>query len=157
MRWPEEGPTLGGPHPGFFYPDPLGFWTEIRRWIVALVPAPASPPPGGWGLPEQLAVSALVGGLASPEALCPVLGTCRPRCVLFLDEAAWAAGEITLVGHTVAHHIPDPHRANQVYEGFWGRTGDGVVVGKSPQHPAAHRLYGPGAMQGFLRAAPSAG
>lgn len=117
------------------------------------MPAPATPVPGGWGLPERLAVSALAGGVNDPGALQELLGVCRPRRLLFLDEPAWLASGLTLTGRQTAHHIPDPHRAGQVYEGFWGTTG-GMAVGKSPQHPAAHRLYGPEAMTPFLRAAP---
>jgi hypothetical protein len=52
------------------------------------------------------------------------------------------------------HHIPDPHRAGQVYQGFWGRRDDDLVVGKAPQHPSAHRFYAWEHMAGFLRSAP---
>ena len=44
----------------------------------------------------------------------------------------------------LAHYVPDPYRKGLTYEGFWGRTPDGLLVGKSPQHPAADplaRLY----------------
>jgi hypothetical protein len=54
----------------------------------------------------------------------------------------------------VTHHIKDPHRPGQVYEGFWGELEDGVVVGKAPQHPTTHNLYRSDDMVAFLRSAP---
>ena len=47
--------------------------------------------------------------------------------------------------------IPDPHRPDQSYQGFWARRDDGVVVGKSPQHPTMHRFYDASDMTSFLR------
>jgi hypothetical protein len=41
-----------------------------------------------------------------------------------------------------------------VYEGFWGATADGTVVGKAPQHPAMHNLYRAEDMDRFLASAP---
>jgi hypothetical protein len=101
-----------------------------------------------------LAVTALAGGVTSADAVGALIDLCRPRRLLFLDEPAWLASGITLAGRAAAHHIPDPHRAGQVYEGFWGKSASGVTVGKAPQHPAARRLYGADAMAPFLRAAP---
>jgi hypothetical protein len=51
--------------------------------------------------------------------------------------------------------IPDPHRLGTVYEGWWARLPDGSVIGKSPQHPASHRLYRSADMDVFLEAAPT--
>jgi len=54
------------------------------------------------------------------------------------------------------HYVPDPHREGQVYEGFWANDGDGLVIGKAPQHPATHRLYRAADMDRFLSLAPIA-
>jgi hypothetical protein len=94
VLWEDHPPTLGRANEGFYYPDPLGFWAEIRE-----------------------------------------------RSGLEVRQ--------------VAHHITDPHRRGQVYEGFWGRTPDGRVVGKAPQHPTTHNLYRDADMLGFLRSAPA--
>ncbi len=47
--------------------------------------------------------------------------------------------------------IPDPHRRGQVYEGWWGTTPAGTVVGKAPQHPTMHRLYRAEDLRDWLR------
>lgn len=154
LQWREEGPVLGEPHPGFFYPDPLGFWDEVRRWIGLLVRSDRC----GWGIPDALSVSALVhtadwrgGGLVT------LTGLIRPTRVLFLDEAAWERAGLALAGLPERHHIADPHRPGQVYEGFWGRLTDGTVVGKAPQHPTTHHLYRKEEMSEYLLAVPPAG
>ena len=36
VRWEEQPLTLGKAHEGFFYPDPLAFWAEVRKWTVEL-------------------------------------------------------------------------------------------------------------------------
>src|SRR5205814_8705280 len=36
LVFPESPLSLGAPHEGFFYPDPLGFWAEVRHWVVEL-------------------------------------------------------------------------------------------------------------------------
>jgi hypothetical protein len=87
-----------------------------------------------------------------PTHLDTVWGCCRPRLVVFLDEAAWSTAGLDVP--IVRSSIPDPHRAGQTYEGWWGEGPDGVVVGKAPQHPAMHRLYGAGDLSSWLRAAP---
>ncbi len=152
LHWREEAPVLGEPHPGFFYPDPLGFWDEVRRWIGLLVRSDRC----AWGIPEALSVSALVhtadlssGGLAT------LRGLVRPRVVLFLDQVAWKQSALVLAGRPDRHHIVDPHRRGQVYEGFWGHLADGTVVGKAPQHPTTRHLYRAEEMSGYLLAAPS--
>lgn len=76
-----------------------------------------------------------------------------PRVIVFLDEPSWAGSGLD-VADPVSHHIKDPHRAGQVYEGFWGEMDNGVVVGKSPQHPTTHNLYRADDMAGYLRSAP---
>ena len=79
----------------------------------------------------------------------------EPRLVLFLDEPSWAASRSLLNrAEQIPHYITDPHRPKQVYEGFWSVRADGVVVGKSPQHPATHNLYRNDDIMGFLRSAP---
>ena len=76
----------------------------------------------------------------------------RPHVVLFLDEPSWVAAGMAIDRRL--HHVPDPHRPQQVYEGFWGATVDGTVVGKAPQHPAMHNLYRGEDMDRFLASAP---
>lgn len=148
VRWRDAPLTLGTPHEGFFYPDPLGFWAEVRRWAVALVRR-VEP---GWDATEALAVTSLLHTGDDPRRLRQALDLHRPRVVLFLDEDAWGASGL-VAPSVVRHSIPDPHRPGQAYEGFWA-TVDGRVVGKSPQHPAAHRLYRAADLDAFLAAAP---
>lgn len=151
LAWREEPPALGEPHPGFFYPDPLGFWDEVRRWIGLLVRGGES----SWGTPEALSVSALVHTADQSGGLATLTGLVRPRVVLFLDQVAWKQSGLDLASLPDRHHIADPHRAGQVYEGFWGRLADGTVAGKAPQHPTTHHLYRAQDMSDFLLAAPS--
>lgn len=147
VHLPDDPLTLGAPHPLFLYPDPIGFWAEVRRWITVLLKErePA------WDGSDALAVSALVHLGELSERLDVAMATCRPRLVLFLDEPAWGAAGWDV--RVEPHHVPDPHRSGLVYQGFWGRRGDGVVVGKAPQHPSAHRFYRRADMDGFLRSA----
>ena len=56
MLWEERPLTLGQAHEGFFYPDPLGFWAEIRKWTVELL----RPHAQDWGVNEALSVTTLV-------------------------------------------------------------------------------------------------
>lgn len=151
LQWRELPPTLGTPHEGFFYPDPLGFWTEVRRWVSALVQQREP----SWEAPEALSVSACVHVGDDAVRLSTVLDIARPHVVLFLDEPSWTLSGLE-VARRVAHHVPDPHRAGQTYEGFWGRLADGTVVGKSPQHPSTHKLYRAADMDAFVAAAPIA-
>lgn len=150
VLWRERPPTLGEPHEGFFYPDPLGFWAEVRRWALVLFGL-VEP---DWGLAESLSLTTLlhtggdVGRLDWAQALM------QPRLVLFLDEPSWQASGLTVRQHP--HYVPDPHRQGQVYEGFWASDGDGLVIGKAPQHPATHRLYRAADMDRFLSLAPIA-
>jgi hypothetical protein len=146
----ELPPTLGQPHEGFFYPDPMGFWAEVRRWAVEVTRLEEP----GWGQPEALSVTSLLHVGEEPERLAWVRHLCRPRVVLFLDEPSWERSGIH--GRQVRHHIRDPYRPGQVYEGFWGTGDDGLVVGKAPQHPAAHSLYRAEDMTEYLREAPLA-
>lgn len=89
-----------------------------------------------------------------PDRLAWAQATMAPKLVLFLDEpAAAASGLAGLDTHPVT--VPDPHRAGQSYEGWWARSG-AQVVGKAPQHPAAHKLYRAADLDAFLRAAPIA-
>jgi len=149
LRWNELPPTLGEPHEGFFYPDPLGFWAEVRRWAAVLV-REAAP---GMSLSDVLSVTTLLQAGEDATHTAEVMARCRPAIRLYLDEASLAAtGEATL-GEPLA--IPDPHRSGTVYEGWWARTADRSVVGKAPQHPAAHNFYRAVDMDRFLRAAPT--
>jgi hypothetical protein len=136
VEWRDHEPTLGEPHENFFYPDPLGFWTEVRHWAGTIT-----------GLPGVEAVS--VTALLHDQRLDWAVAVMQPQVVLFLDEPAWHAANISATKEI--HHIPDPHRNGQVYEGWWGRTDAGLSVGKAPQHPAAHKLYSRDDMDRFLR------
>lgn len=148
MSWTEAPLAVGEPHEGFFYPDPLGFWAEVRRWSVELLRRQHP----GFGTPEALAVTALLHMGDDRGRLERALDLMQPRCVLFLDEPSRERSGMQV--QASPHHIIDPHRPRQVYEGFWGRDDQGRVVGKSPQHPAAHNLYRADDMTTFLRSLP---
>lgn len=148
VLWPEDSPTLGEPPHGFFYPDPLGFWAEVRRWatVVARLCRPE------WSSSDAIAVTTLLHVGESQDRLAWARDLMRPRVLLFLDEPSWQASGIPV--RQQRHYVPDPHRAQQVYEGFWSVADDATVVGKSPQHPAMHNLYRAEDMDRFLAAAP---
>lgn len=146
LEWRELPLTVGRPHEGFLYPDPIGFWAEVRRWAVETMRV-VEP---SWDVSEALSVAALIHIGADVHALTTAMRTCRPAVVLFLDEPAWRAAEWTVDQRPFV--IPDPHRADQTYQGFWGRRADGLVVGKAPQHPTMHRLYDAAGMTAYLRA-----
>ena len=146
MTWPDQAPTLGEPHPGFFYPDPLGFWVEVRRWAVLLMRRAVPDLSTGDAL-------SLVGVIHSDEDAQRVKWAserCRPVVTLFLDEASRELAGVT-PGPTVS--IPDPHRADTTYDGWWSKE-DGQILGKAPQHPASHRFYRAADMDRFLAAVP---
>jgi len=149
LGWVERPLTVGDTNENFFYPDPLGFWTEIRRWAQELFRL-RNPT---WGLGEALALTSLLHVGDEPERLSTAIDLFEPQVILFLDEASWQASGLT-VTNSVLHHIKDPHRPGQVYEGFWARMDAGVVVGKSPQHPTTHNLYRAEEMIAFLKGAP---
>jgi hypothetical protein len=151
VQWRERPLTLGAPHENFFYPDPLGFWAEIRRWSLELFRRYQP----GWGVAEALSLTALMHMGDDPGRLEGAMGTCLPCVVLFLDEPSWTRSGLEV--SQVPHYISDPHRPKQVYEGFWGQRADGLVVGKAPQHPTTHRLYKAEDMTEFLRSMPAAG
>jgi hypothetical protein len=148
LPWPEGTLTLGEPHPGFLYPDPIGFWTEVRRWSIELLRVQEPT----WSTAECLALTTLVHVGDHAEHLALATTTCRPRITVFLDDPAWQQAALEVAITKLA--IPDPHRAGQTYEGWWGTTIDGAVVGKSPQHPTMHRLYRADDLTRWLRAAP---
>lgn len=150
LEFPEAPLTLGEPHPGFLYPDPIGFWTEVRRWTHAVAGVRRLAPT------DAVAVSGLVHLGDEPARLALAVRTLQPRVVLFLDEAAWTVAALE-TERTELHHVPDPHRPGQVYQGLWGRVSDDDgtrIVGKAPQHPAMHRLYDASEMDRFLYACP---
>lgn len=129
----------------------MGFWAEVRRWTVELFRLHQP----RWGATEALALTTLLPAAGQPERVTRAVGAFDARVVLFLDEPSWAASGASLdVVEQVPHYITDPHRPKQVYEGFWAVRGDGTVVGKSPQHPAAHNLYRAEDILGYLRSAP---
>lgn len=146
VEWRELPLAVGRPHEGFLYPDPIGFWAEVRRWSVETLRGFER----AWDVSEALAVTALVHVGNDPGALTVAMHTCRPATVVFLDEAAWQSAGWDVEPHPF--EIPDPHRADQAYEGFWARRADGVTVGKAPQHPTMHRLYDAADMTAYLRA-----
>jgi hypothetical protein len=149
LAWHDHPLTLGEVNESFFYPDPLGFWTEVRRWALELF-TQRNPT---WGLGESLALTTLLHVGDDPARFSNAFACLSPRVVLFLDETSWLASGLALE-RPVSHYIADPHRPGQVYEGFWGELADGVAVGKSPQHPTTHNLYRQQDMVGFLRAVP---
>jgi len=151
LTWHDRPLTLGEANESFFYPDPLGFWSEIRRWSQELFRLRYPT----WGLAESLALTSLLHVGEDPGRFRTAFDLFAPRVVLFLDEPSWTSSGLA-VAKVVNHYIKDPHRAGQVYEGFWGQSAEGVVVGKSPQHPTMHKLYRADDMVGFLRAAPIA-
>ena len=151
VLWEDRPLTVGEANEGFFYPDPLGFWAEIRKWTLELL-HPHAP---DWGINEALSVTTLVHQADDPTRLQGALGLCQPRTILFLDEPSWERSGLT--ARQVPHYIHDPHREGQVYEGFWSTGDDGAVIGKAPQHPTMHNLYREEDMLAFLRSAPSPG
>lgn len=149
VPWPTAPLSLGEPHPGFLYPDPLGFWAEVRRWAIEVF-RPRQPT---WSTAEALSLTALVhvggdgaGHLALAQA------TCRPRITVFCDEAAWGTANLAVPVNPLA--VPDPHRPGVLYEGWWTTLPDGTVAGKAPQHPAMHRLYRAEDLASWLHDAP---
>jgi len=146
VPWRELPLAVGRLHEGFLYPDPIGFWAEVRRWAVETLRGFER----SWDVSEALAVSALIHVGNDVKALGVAMRTCRPATVLFLDEAAWHSAGWPVDPRPF--EIPDPHRPDQNYEGFWARRPDGVFVGKSPQHPTMHRFYDAGDMSAYLRA-----
>ena len=146
VQWRDLPPTLGSPHEGFFYPDPLGFWSEIRHWATTI---------SGQQIAEALSVSAVLHGASR---LAWALEVTRARVVLFLDDPAWQASKLAVTPHS--HAIRDPFRPGKFYDGWWGRASEvagGILVGKAPQHPAAHKLYDRADMDRFLSAAADSG
>jgi hypothetical protein len=148
VLWPDRPPTLGDPHEGFFYPDPLGFWTEIRRWATVLLRLRER----DWGTAEALSVTSLLHIGEDRERLAWGLRLMLPRVVLFLDGPAWEVADMEV--REEPHYVPDPHRPQQVYEGFWAVADDGTILGRAPQHPTTHKLYRSEDMDRYLRAAP---
>jgi len=146
--WVERPLTVGEPHEGFLYPDPIGFWDEVRRWAVELFRMQQPM----WSTAESLSLTSLVHVGRDPSQLQAARDLCQPRTIVFLDEPAWQSADLEVA--TQPFSVPDPHRAGQVYEGWWGTTADGSVVGKSPQHPTMHRLYRSADLTAWLRAAP---
>jgi len=149
VLWQDHPPSLGRANEGFYYPDPLGFWSEIRRWALELFHLQHPT----WGPPDALALTTLLHLGDQSDRLSRAVELSTPRMILFLDEPSWERSGLEV--RQVAHHIKDPHRPGQVYEGFWGRTPEGLVVGKAPQHPTTHNLYRDEDMVGFLRSAPA--
>ena len=145
----DHPPTWAEPHPTFFYPDPLGFWAEVRRWSVELLRIMEPQ----WGRIEALSVTALIHSAEDADRVARALVACWPRMVLFFDDVSFAASGLDFARDV--HHITDPHRPGQVFEGFWGHGPDGMTVGKAPQHPTTHKLYRADEMLAFLRSAPA--
>ena len=148
LQWPEGPPTLGSPHEGFFYPDPLGFWTEVRRWTTEIFRTVLP----SWSASEALSLTALLHADQDVERVTWAIELCQPVVTLYLDETARVTSGVDASGESFS--IPDPHRPGTVYEGWWSVGPGGRVVGKSPQHPASHLLYDEADMNTFLRAMP---
>jgi len=120
----------------------------VRKWSVELV-RQVEPE---FGTAEALSVAALLHMDDDARRFNDAVEILRPGLVLFLDEASWENSGLEV--RRAPHHITDPHRAGKVYEGFWGQTPTGMVVGKSPQHPTMHNLYRADDMLAFLRSVP---
>ena len=151
VQWQDSPLTLGTAHQGFYYPDPMGFWAEIRKWSVELFRLRQP----RWSATEALALTSFLPAGGQPDRVARAIEVFEPRLVLFLDEPSWAdALALFDLVELMPHYITDPHRPKQVYEGFWAQRGDGLVVGKSPQHPATHNLYRSDDILGYLRSAP---
>jgi hypothetical protein len=106
-----------------------------------------------WSLPEALSLTTLLHLGGVPDRLEKAVELSSPQMILFLDEASWEASGLQV--RQIPHHVADPHRPGKVYEGFWGHSDDGRVVGKAPQHPTTHNLYRDRDMLDFLRSAPA--
>lgn len=151
LPWQDLPLALGTPHQGFYYPDPMGFWAEVRRWTVEVFRLRQP----RWGATEALALTTLLPTGSQPDRVARAIDAFDPQVILFLDEPSWAASRSRFdLLEQVPHYITDPHRPKQAYEGFWAVRRDGVVVGKSPQHPATHNLYRSDDIVGYLRSAP---
>src|SRR3954471_946285 len=81
VEWKERPLTLGHPHEGFLYPDPLGFWAEVRRWTAELLCDHGPDGDPTFTPPEAMAVSTLVHVGDTRDALTLAVATCRPRMV----------------------------------------------------------------------------
>jgi hypothetical protein len=117
VEWVERPPTLGTPHEGFFYPDPLGFWSEIRRWATLLVRL-AEP---SWSTPDALAVTTLIHVGDRPTRIAKAREIMRPRLVLFLDvyEGFWAvADDGTVIGKAPQHPATHKLYRSEDMDGF---------------------------------------
>lgn len=145
----EQPPTWGEPHPTFFYPDPLGFWTEVRRWSVELLRI-IEPQ---WGRIEALSVTALIHAGDDADRVARAMVSCWPRMVLFLDDASFALAGLDFARDV--HRVTDGRRPGAVHEGFWGHGPDGTTIGKAPRHPTEHDRARVDEMLAFLRAAPA--
>src|SRR4029077_16579628 len=77
LEWRELPLAVGRPHEGFLYPDPIGFWAEVRRWAVETLRAFER----GWDVSEALSVTALIHVGNDPSALAVAIRTCRPAAV----------------------------------------------------------------------------
>jgi D-alanyl-D-alanine dipeptidase len=132
-----------------FYPDRLGYWSEVRRWITVLVRS-------AWPdahTQEVLSAAAVLHG-QEPAAALASIAVARPRVVVALDDGAVDLLPATSPTARESVTIRDPHRPRQAYAGWWAVTEDGTVVGKAPQHPAAHNFYRHSDLDSFLAAAP---
>jgi len=151
VQWQDLPLTLGTPNQGFYYPDPMGFWAEIRKWTVELFRLREP----RFSSSDALALTALLPTAGHSERVARAIEVFEPRVVLFFDEPSWADSLALFdVDELVPHYITDPHRPKQTYEGFWAQRRDGLVVGKAPQHPATHNLYKADDILGYLRSAP---
>ena len=116
--------------------------------------ASASASPGG-AATEALALTTLLPAGGQPDRVARAVEAFEPRLVLFLDEPSWAASRASSTSASRCPTTsPTPTGPKQAYEGFWATRRDGVVVGKSPQHPATHNLYRADDIVGYLRSAP---
>ena len=87
VTWQDRPLSLGTPNQGFYYPDPMGFWAEVRKWAVELFRLRHP----RWGATEALALTTLLPAASHPDRVARAVDAFEPRLVLFLDEPSWAA------------------------------------------------------------------
>ena len=107
ITWEELPLTLGTAHQGFFYPDPMGFFAEIRRWAVELFRL-VEP---RWTAPDALALTTLVHASRGKEHLDNAIEAFQPKVILFLDEPSWQASGLEVDRDRPLHQGPPPARS----------------------------------------------
>ncbi len=108
---------------------------------------------GGVGSDSSLGVAALANPGLSGQGIGEILKVCQPRVILYLDQESERSSPRKATNPTPIS-IHNPYHLDQSYRGWWSSEPDGVILGKAPQHPAAHRLYSKDSLTTFLAALP---